>query len=199
MRLLKIAIVIGGLLAASPVQAATILIDQLPPGFTTALGTPGRQIVSGEPAIMFNIPTDVFAIDGTVFGISSVQFANALIGGLPTTGVNIVVVQDAGLGAGAAATAIAARVTAPGAGFFVYFNAGLQLPRLVYSADLNDPDADLAILARMTNLSGPGGFAAMPTFTADNFAVAQAPEPAGTLLLGLGVALSRLASRRRRA
>ena len=34
-----------------------------------------------------------------------------------------------------------------GPGFFIYFNSGLDLPRLVYSTDLSDNTADLKVLA----------------------------------------------------
>ena len=47
---------------------------------------------------------------------------------------------------------LAAQISVSTPGFFVYFNTGLNLPRLVYSADLSDNTADLAVLARLTNL-----------------------------------------------
>ena len=197
MGILRVALVLGILLSAAPARAALIAIDDLPAGCAAALATPGRQIVGGEPTIDFVIATDVFEIDPSVFPLSSILFANDLAANLPTTGVNVVVVQNAGLAAGTAANLIAAQITTPGAGFFVYFNAGLQLPRLVYSADLNDPTADLAILARMQNLNGAGGFAQMPTFTAANFTIA-APEPATMLLLGTAVAGALVRRRRTR-
>ena len=197
MGVLRVAVVIGILLTVSPAHAAIITIDQLPAGFAGALATPGRQIIGGEPSINFNIATDVFALDEAEFGVSQVLFANSLTGGLPASGVNVIVVQDAGMAAGTAATAIAAQLTTPGAGFFVYFTANLQLPRLVFSADLDDPTADLAILARLPNLGGPAGFAAMPTFTAANFTITQVPEPATTLLVGIALAGAALRRRSR--
>ena len=196
MHILRVTVVIGLLLAASPVHAAIITIDQLPAGFAAALLTPGRQIVGGEPSIDFDIATDVFALDGSEFGVSQLLFANSLAAALPPTGVNLIVVQDPGMLAGLAANAIAAQLTAPGPGFFVYFNMTLQMPRLVYSADLSVPEADLAILARLPNLAGPQGFNAMPTFTAENFVIAQVPEPATPILFGLACAFARAAVRR---
>jgi hypothetical protein len=159
---------------------------------TDALTTPGRQVVGGEDFVTFSIAADVFAFEPTVFGVgTSVLFANDVAGNLPTGGVNVVVLQttddDANpatpFAAGTAASLIAARITSPGPGFFVYFNSGLDLPRLVYSTDLDDPTADLKILARITNLAGQSG--ALATFTASNFAMI--PEPSGLVLTALGI------------
>ena len=196
MGILRVAVVLGLLLMASPVHAAIITIDQLPAGFAGALATPGRQIVGGEPSINFDIANDVFALDEGEFGVSQVLFINSLAAGLPSTGVNVIVVQDAGMLAGLAANAIAAQLTTPGPGFFVYFNTTLQMPRLVFSADLSDPLADLAVLARLPNLDGAPGFAAMPTFTAQNFVITQVPEPASAMLLGLAFAMHAAVRRR---
>jgi hypothetical protein len=126
-----------------------------------------------------------------------VLFTNSLTSALPPSGNNIIVVQDAGMLAGTAATAIANQLTTPGPGFFVYFNMNLQMPRLVYAADLSDPLGDLAIMARLPNLAGQPGFDAMPTFTAANFAITQAPEPATPILLGVAWAIARATARRR--
>ena len=72
-------------------------------------------------------------------------------------------------GAGNAASLIANQVTSSGPDFFIYFNQGLDLPRLVYSTDLDTNTADLRILTRMTNLAGnPGTLAG---FTSANFQV----------------------------
>lgn len=157
-----------------------------------ALTTPGRQVVGGESFISFSIASDVFLFDPTVFGIGAdVHFANDVVGNLPTSGLNVIVLQtfdnDAdpttAFGAGNAANLIAAQITSPGPGFFVYFNSGLDLPRLVFSTDLSDNVSDLKILARLTNLGGQSGRDAIPTFTAANFEIAEVPEPASLLLL----------------
>jgi hypothetical protein len=133
-----------------------------------------------------------------VFGVAGpVNFVNATAPQLPATGANVVVLQsfddDANpltpFGAGNAANLIADKITSPGAGFFIYFNQGLDLPRLVYSTDLSDNSADLKILARMVNLNGDSGRNAVPTFSAANFAITTAvPEPSsffGLLAVGL--------------
>ena len=157
---------------------------------TTVLTAPGRQIVGGELFTTFDIATDVFSFDPSVFGIGdTIHFANGLAGNLPTTGLNVVVLQsfdnDANpgtpFGAGNAASLIADQITSPGPGFFIYFNSGLDLARLVYSTDLSDDTADLKVMARFLNLTGQAGRDAIPTITEANFEVATAPDAGNTL------------------
>ena len=164
---------------------------------STALTTPGRQIVGGEPSIAFNILTDKFVFDPAFFNVgTTVSFGSGLIANLPSSGLNAIVLQSTdddanaltAFGAGNAANLLAGQITTDGAGFFIYFNSGLSLPRLVYSTNLSDPTADLKILARMTNLSGSPS--SLSQFSAPNFQIATAvPEP-GTwamMLLGFGI------------
>jgi hypothetical protein len=177
-------------------NAAVIRFDSDPFAGSTALTTPGRQVVGNEPSIAFSIPADVFSLDPAVFNVvSAVLFANDVAANLPTTGVNVVVLQtldnDANpatlFGAGNAADLIAAQITSPGPGFFIYFNQNLNLPRLVYSTDLSINTADLKILARMPNLTGQT--AALPTFTASNFEITAVPEPSTGVLMTAAAAL----------
>jgi len=164
-----------------------------------APATPGRQVVGGEPSIAFSLPADVFSFEGSAFAfVTNINFANGPIGSIPAAGTNVAVLRtfdnddDAGtpFNAGSAANLLAEQITTPGAGLFIYFNSGLDLPRLVYSSDLSDNTADLKILARMTNLTGVGGQEAMAQFTAENFAFAgPIPEPATLVLFGSGLAL----------
>ncbi len=178
-------------------RAATILFNTDPFAGSAALTIPGRQIVGNETFLSFSIASDVFAFDSGVFGIpGSFTFANDVVGNLPAFADAIVLRTfdndgDPGtaFGAGTAANLIAAQLTAPAPGFFVYFNSGLDLARLVYSTDLNQSDSDLKILARLTNLAGEPGRDEMATFTAANFAVipAPVPEPASVALLALAV------------
>jgi PEP-CTERM motif len=183
--------------AVSIGNADIFRFDTDPFAGSTALITPGRQVVGGEgpPFITFNIASDIFSLESTVFDLApgtTVLFANNVAGSLPTSGVNIIVLQtfdDDGnaataFGAGNAANLIAAQITSPGPGFFIYFNSGLDVPRLVYSTDLDDNQADLKILFRMENLIGQGGRDAMSTFTAENF---QIPLPSTLLLFGSGL------------
>jgi hypothetical protein len=197
---------------ASSVHATTFQFDTDPFAGTNVLNTPGRQVVGGEDFVSFSIPTDTFSLESTVFGVgSSVNFVNTLAANLPTGGVNVVVLQtfdnDANpltpFGAGNAADLIANQITTTGPGFFIYFNQSLDLPRLVYSTDLSDHNADLKILARMLNLNGAGGRNAIPNFTAANFdittATASAPEPSTLpLFMGLGLIGASCTIRRRK-
>lgn len=184
------------LLLSTAVHATVISFTTDPFASSDALTTPGRQIVGGEDFVSFLTASDVFAFDASVFGVGNqVLFANDVAGNLPTVGVNVVVLQTLDNDndpatpflAGIAANLIADQITDPGPGFFIYFNSGLDLLRLVYSTDLSDNQADLKILARMTNLSGQAGLDAIPTFTASNFAMItdtpSIPEPTSLWLL----------------
>jgi len=197
------------LLVLCPVaNADTFRFDTDPFAGSTALTTPGRQVVAGETFITFSIANDVFSLESTVFGVgSSVNFINSLAAGIPTGGVNVIVLQSfdndnnpaTPFAAGNAADLIASQITTPGPGFFIYFNQGLDLPRLVFSTDLNDNTADLRVLFRMTNLSGQSGRDAIPTFTAANFVITTTavPEPSTVVLLVVGMMSAGLLRRRR--
>jgi hypothetical protein len=177
-------------------HATTFRFDTDPFAGSTALTTPGRQIVGGEAFISFSIATDVFSLESSVFGTPGpVQFVNSLAPAIPSNGNNVIVLQtfdnDANpatpFAAGNAADLIASQITSSRPGFFIYFNQGLDLPRLVYSTDLNDNTADLKILFRMSNLTGQGGRDAIPTFTAANFAITSVPEPSPLVLTVVGM------------
>src|SRR5205085_1567087 len=138
--------------------ASTFRFDTDPFAGTNVLNTPGRQVIGGEDFLSFSISRDVFSMNTAAFGVSGpVNFVNALAPNIPAGGVNVVVLDSfdndnnplTPFGAGQAADLIANQITTPGAGFFVYFNQSLDLPRLVFSTDLNDNNADLKILARM--------------------------------------------------
>jgi hypothetical protein len=205
-RSVAVAASVNFMVAASLASATTFTFATDPFAGSTAPTTPGRQVVGGEPFISFDPAADVFAFDAAVFaGVPAIQFVNDVASNIPATGVNTIVLEtfddDAdpatAFNAGTAANLIAAQITSPGPGFFVYFNQGLDLPRLVYSTDLSDNTADLKILARMVNLGGQPGRDALPSFSAANFAlVTPVPEPTSVALMAAGGAF--LAVRRKR-
>jgi hypothetical protein len=184
MRFSVLALTTAALLIGSTAEAAIITFNTDPFAGTTALTTPGRQIVppaGSEMFISFDPENDVFVFNPAVFGLTDpLSFASGPAGSIPITGPDVVVLQEFGppMAAGIAASLIAARVTTPGPGVFVYFNTGLGVPRLVYSTNLDDETADLAVLARLTNLNA----SSMTAFGADNFDV---PEPGALALFGL--------------
>ena len=197
MSLTKYCMGIALAIMCSTAHATTFTFDTDPFAGTNVLNTPGRQIVGGEDFINFSIATDVFSLDPAVFNTAgTVNFVNALAANIPTGGVNVVVLENfdddnnpgTPFGAGNAATLIANQITTPGAGFFVYFNQGLDLPRLVYSTDLNDSNADLKVLARMLNLNGANGRNELSTFSASNFTMTSAvPEPSSLTMMAFGL------------
>jgi len=197
----------------STASASVFSFNQDPFAGTNVLNTPGRQIVGGEDFISFSTGQDVFALDSTVFGTdTTVHFVNAAAGNIPSSGVNVIVLEtfdndnnpQTPFGAGNAADLIANQITTAGAGFFVYFNQSLDLPRLVYSTDLSSSTADLKVLARMLNLTGPSGRDALEGFTAQNFRITSAgadtPEPSSVSMIAMGgfFAVGCLLRRRRR-
>jgi hypothetical protein len=194
------------MLACSSAANATVFSFLSDPfAGTDALITPGRQIIQApavvEPSIDFQVGSDVFVFDKATFGIDTLTFANGLVADIPASGVNVVVLQTVDndnnaatpFVAGVAANIIAEQITTSGAGFFIYFNSVLDLPRLVFSTDLSDPNADLRVLVRLGNFAGESG--ELVNFTADNFELV--PEPSGLLLVAAGAAWFCHARRRR--
>jgi hypothetical protein len=194
------------------VYADTFTFNTDPFAGTPVLTAPGRQIVGGENFISFSIAHDTFSLDANVFGVDpTVHFVNGSAATLPTSGVNVVVLEDfdndanplTPFGAGQAADLIASRITTDAPGFFIYFNQSLDLPRLVYSTDLGSSDADLKILARMLNLNGHEGRNAMPTFTAANFEITSGaspvPEPSSVVMIATMLAGCLYLLRRKRS
>jgi hypothetical protein len=189
--------------AMQPAAAATVLFDTPPFAGTTALETPGRQIIGNELFVPdFDFATDVFAFNTTAFGVDSLSFQNSLVADLPSQGVNVVIVRDTDSDndlstpflAGTAAGLIAAQIETPTPGFFIYHNSNLSMSRLVYSTDLSDVAADLKVLARLTNPTGVEAIALMPTISAANFQLV--PEPAGFAFVA-SAAVTSLVRRRR--
>lgn len=179
-----------------PMRAADIHFNTDPFAGTTVLTTPGRQFVGNELFLdTFNVGTDRFTFNLSVFGLNSLNFFSGFGADLPSSGVNMISLLDAPtpFNAGLAANLIAEQTETDGAGFFMYFNSNLNLNRLVYSANLNDNTADLKILARIVSPSGQGAIDALPTFAEANFVAT--PEPT-TAFMVLGASALLLAMKK---
>lgn len=204
------ALAAGALVAGlAPASAATFLFDRPPFEGSTAPGTPGRQVVGGEISIpVFDFANDVMAFSIPAHGLDRpLAFLSAEAADIPASGRNVIVLRTLDvdgdptngitLNAGQAANLIAAAITGPGPGFFIYFNSGLDLPRLVFSPDLSVNTSDLKILARFTGMTGDAGRAAFLNLGAGNFAAV--PEPATWAMLVAGFGLVGGLARRRAA
>lgn len=206
MSLTRFLVAAAAMAFAGAASAATLTFDTDPFAGTTVLTTPGRQIVGGEPFLVFDPAVDNIVIDSAVFDVTPpILPFNGLAADIPN-GFNLVVLRDldadpvtAGdqMAAGLAANLIASAVTEDGAGFFFYFNSGLDLVRLVYSTNLSDNTADLKVLARFTNLSGSAGAAAMSQIGPQVGAISAIPEPGVWALMVVGFGLAGTALRRR--
>lgn len=197
---------IAAIASAATASLATVTTFASDPfASSTALTTPGRQVVATNELFLptFDTYSDVFAVDAAFFNFGpTISFGNDLAAQLPVSGLNIIVLQDTdndnnpatAFNAGAAANLIAARVTSPGAGLFVYWNSALNVNRLVYSTNLDDNTADLSVLARINSPTGAGAIEQLPQFSEANFQIVPAPG-AAAMLAGIGMIA---AGRRRR-
>jgi hypothetical protein len=169
-------------------------------------GTAGfgaRTVVPG-----FDFAADEFAFNISAFGLTPpLVFQGAPVQDLIPAGSgkpNVVVLQttddDADpatpFGAGNAASLIAGTLTESENGFFIYHNSGLMLNRLVYSTDLSDPTADLAILAAIASPTGAEAIGQLDDFSSQNFAFV--PLPAAAPMLAASIALLTAVGWRRR-
>jgi len=204
---LAFAIAVG---ASMPAAAVDFTLNQSPFAGTTALTTPGRQVVGNELFISgFNTSTDRLVFDTRVFDFTApLSFSNSFGADLPAGGAEVIVLRDIDAdgnlqngilnNAGLSANLIASRVDTPGAGFFLYYNSTLDLNRLVYSTDLSSPLAELKIIARFTDVTGAAAQNGLANFSSTNFAGAV-PEPASWAMLITGFGSVGTLMRRRRA
>ena len=62
---------------------------------STALTTPGRQIVGGEPFITFDIASDVFSFESPAFNLTQpLTFVNDVVGNVPSAGAGLIVLLE---------------------------------------------------------------------------------------------------------
>jgi Ca2+-binding RTX toxin-like protein len=145
-----------------------------------------RQIVNGADTATDNITDLDFAQDQIVFDASDfqlgeVRFFNAAQADgstdLGAAGDANFLVVGSFAAAGAAANAIAAASDLQEAGAFIYFNSTLGVNRLVYSENLGVDDGagtgtgDINVLAAFRNLTGTDAIEALPTVSAELFAL----------------------------
>lgn len=148
----------------------------------------------------FDVNEDVFSLNPDAFpGVSEeLNFFNGLAADL-TDGFNVIVLQNAdddnnpatAFNARSAARLIGAQINEDIAGFFVYFNSALNINRLVFSANLNNGEGAIDVLAAILAPTGSDAVAALPTFTEDNFDISseipwQTDAAAGGSVLLLG-------------
>jgi Ca2+-binding RTX toxin-like protein len=141
------------------------------------VSAPGRTVVNTPDELLdldfdedtivldredLGLPKELLVVNGTVDDL--------FIQGLSGTDADVVVLQGAVGNAGAAATAIADSGAAEGPGVFVYWNTTLLINRVVYSADLGDPAADISVLSNIRTLQGDAALAALPGIAASTFA-----------------------------
>jgi len=184
-------------MAGANAWAVDFKFDAPPFAGTPVLTIPGRQIVGGEQFLPgFNFNRDTLVFNGEAFQMGNqVNFANGLANTLPTGGANVIVLQTTDndnnpatpFGASNAADLIAARVTQPGAGVFIFMNNDLNLRELAFSSDLRDNTSDIRILARFLDPMGQAAINTLPNFTAGDFRITSVPEPSGGALLGAGL------------
>jgi len=139
----------------------------------------------------FEIGLDRIALDAPSFDVHAdeVAFQNVARDGheldaglVDVEGGNTVYVLqgafegNAGGAADALAGALAGNDVDEGAGFFVYFNTGQQINRVFHTDDLDDADADIALIANLGQFNGDGALgdpeeiqASLAEFEADNF------------------------------
>ena len=134
---------------------------------------------------------DRFLLDASGLGVTGdLSFVNALATDLPTGGINVIVLQDSDddndpdtpFNARSAARLIGAQIQTPGSGFFVYFNSGLGVNRLVLTEDLADGEANFSVLAAINTISGQRAIDELPDFSAANFSFMNDSEIGGGLL-----------------
>lgn len=134
---------------------------------------------------------DRFLLDASGLGVTGdLAFVNALAADLPTGDVNVIVLQDSDddndpntvFNARSAARLIGAQIQTPGPGFFVYFNSGLGVNRLVFSEDLADGEANFSVLAAINTISEQAAIDELPQFSAANFSFMNDSDIGGGLL-----------------
>lgn len=183
---------------ATGAHATTFRFETDPFAGSTALTTPGRQVVAGELFIpTFDLENDRIGFAPDVFDVDAeISQFTGFAADLPDQAFNFIVLRTLDfdgdpsngnqMAAPLAANLIAERLSQGGAGFFLYFNSTLNLTRLVYSTDLSSADADLKVIARFQDQAGQAGIDALAQGGPQ---LAAVPEPATWSLMIAGFGL----------
>ena len=165
-------------------DVARLTVSHLHQGATGANGPVVQDLLVNARAngqITGSVEADRYEFNASDYGIAGPLTVASLDGNAAgatiAAGTNVVVLRNADndgnpatpFVAGTALAQVANLISTDGPGFVVYFNTVLQQTRVLYSANLNDVNADVKVVSRHTDLTGQAAIDALASFTAANF------------------------------